>query len=225
MILVLEKPLPPDAQPDIAEDLPSAPDRGFRNALRLRRIASGLLLLAAAVLLAQAGWIHAKAALAQQLMERAWQRALAGETDARPWPWADTRPVARLRAPHLGVEQIVLAGDSGRTLAFGPGWAEASATPGEIGTSVISGHRDTHFAWLGKLQPGDPIELEGANGARRYRVARVTHADAARHRLVVADADELWLVTCWPLDGVVAGGSERYLVQALPEPGAALAAK
>lgn len=218
MILVLERPLPPDAQPDIAEDPPPAPDRVLLNALRLRRIAAWLLLAAAGALLAQAGWIHAKAELAQQLLERAWQRSLAGEADSKPWPWADTRPVARIAVPALGVSQIVLAGDSGRTLAFGPGWAEASSAPGDFGTSVISGHRDTHFAWLGKLQPGDAIDLEGLSGSRRYRVARVQRADAVEHRLAVGEADELWLVTCWPLDGVTSGGSERYLVKALPEP-------
>ena len=45
----------------------------------------------------------------------------------------------------------VLRGDSGRTLAFGPAWNEGSAAPGH-GTAIISGHRDTHFAFLHQLQ-------------------------------------------------------------------------
>jgi len=218
MILVIERPLPANARPDCEDELPPPPDRRAGRLLRLRRLAAAGLFAAAGALLLQAGWIHAKAELAQQLLERAWQRVLAGEADNKPWPWADTHPVARIRAPRLGVSQIVLAGDSGRSLAFGPGWAEASATPGGVGTSVISGHRDTHFAWLGKLQPGDLIAVEGSQGARSYRVERVQRADARLHQLEIGDEDALWLVTCWPLDGVASGGSERYLVQALPEP-------
>ena len=219
MILVIERPIPPNARPECEDELPPPPaDRSGQRITQLRRFSALLLFAAAGVLLLQAGWIHAKAELAQHLLERAWQRVLAGEADNKPWPWADTHPVARISAPRLGISQIVLAGDSGRTLAFGPGWAEASATPGGIGTSVISGHRDTHFAWLGKLQPGDLIALHGAQGARNYRVERVQRADALLHQLEISDEDALWLVTCWPLDGVASGGSERYLVQALPEP-------
>ena len=51
-------------------------------------------------------WIQAKAELAQVLLERAWEKTLAGEARARPWPWADTWPVARLRIPSSGVDQI-----------------------------------------------------------------------------------------------------------------------
>ncbi|MBT8063350.1 MAG: class GN sortase, partial [Gammaproteobacteria bacterium] len=78
------------------------------------------MIITAAFLLLQALWIPAKAELAQWLMARAWQRSLEGSTDVRPWPWADTRPVAVLEAPRLGIRQFVLEGASGRNLAFGP---------------------------------------------------------------------------------------------------------
>ena len=75
--------------------------------------------------LGHGAWIHAKAWLAQLLLQRAWERTLRGEAAAKPWPWADTWPVARLRVPAHGVDLIVLSGVSGRTLAFGPGHAPA----------------------------------------------------------------------------------------------------
>ena len=96
----------------------------------------------------QGAYIPAKAWLAQELMQRAWDRASAGEERVAPWPWADTWPVARLTAEARGVDLIVLAGGSGRTLAFGPGHLSASAMPGDIGNAVIGGHRDTHFQFL-----------------------------------------------------------------------------
>src|SRR5512134_469774 len=96
----------------------------------------------------QGGWIYAKALLAQHMLQHAWARTLAGEREVRPWPWADTWPVARLRVPVHGIDLIVLDGVSGRTLAFGPGHAGGSAPPGAPGTAIISGHRDTHFRFL-----------------------------------------------------------------------------
>ena len=42
----------------------------------------------------EGSWIVAKARLAQYLLQRAWIRALSGEANPKPWPWADTWPVA-----------------------------------------------------------------------------------------------------------------------------------
>ena len=173
----------------------------------------------AAVLLGNAGYLQAKAALAQVLLERAWDRSAAGATPAKPWPSADTRPVARLRVASLHVNQIVLAGDSGRTLAFGPAWNEASALPGEPGTSVISGHRDTHFSFLREVKNGDTVELDRGGRRLRYRVVahRIVDARTTRIDAQNADGDRLLLVTCYPFDEWIAGGPLRYVVEALPD--------
>ena len=117
---------------------------------------------------------------------------------------------------------VVLAGASGRALAFGPGHLDGSARPGDDGNVVIAGHRNTHFRALARLAPGDEIVLEtvagGADGgvrARRYRVTGAAIVDRGRTD-VVADAGEptLTLVTCWPFDAVVPGGPLRYVVTA-----------
>lgn len=166
--------------------------------------------------LGSAGTIHAKAWLAQVLLERAWAATLAGEARVAPWPWADTAPMARLRAPGLGVDQIVLAGASGRSLAFGPGHLDGTAPPGGPGHAVISGHRDTHFRFLRDLAPGDVLEVQDADGAwRRYLVAETQVIDARSARLAAGDGRaRLTLVTCYPFDAVVPGGTLRYLVTA-----------
>ena len=115
--------------------------------------------------LASASWIHGKAFIAQQLLNHSWQKTLLNRdknnTDRnnkkeskqhKPWPWADTWPVAKLSVPKLEINQIVLAGDSGSSLAFAPGYSLASASPNTVGTTLISAHRDTHFKFLKKLQ-------------------------------------------------------------------------
>jgi sortase A len=169
------------------------------------------------VLAMQALWLPAKAALAQVLLDAAWRQSLAAGDSRRPWPWADTHPVARLGFERGGVSQVVLAGDSGRTLAFGPGWAESSAAPGLAGTTVLSGHRDTHFRWLQTLREGDEVVLETRSGRRRYHVVARRVADARTERLAVpANTDQLLLVTCWPFDATAPRGPLRYLVTLVP---------
>jgi sortase A len=162
-----------------------------------------------------AGYIHAKAWVAQRLLERAWVDVQAGDAQAKPWPWADTTPIARLLVERLGVDQIVLAGDSGRTLAFGPAWNAGSAAPGTSGTSVISGHRDTHFAFLKALRPADEVVLDAGGRRDVYRVDRAQIVDTRTTRVDVgAAADRLLLVTCYPFDAISARGPLRYVVEA-----------
>jgi len=185
----------------------------------LRRIVMVLLVIAACHLLVGAGLIKAKAWLAPHLIAHAWQRTLdAGSAGERPWPWADTWPVARLFLPVRGIEQFVLAGDSGNALAFGPGHATASAAPGAIGTVVIGGHRDTHFAFLRDVAVGEFVRLELPDGQHRvFRIARTRIVDADQESLARNSAGHaLLLVTCYPFDAVLPGGPLRYVVTAEP---------
>lgn len=166
--------------------------------------------------LGQGAYIPAKAWLAQELMQRAWLRVTAGEDRAAPWPWADTWPIARLTVKSRDVDLIVLAGGSGRTLAFGPGHLGASALPGRVGNSVIAGHRDTHFAFLRDIEPGELIGIESFDGVRH--LYKVTGADVVDSRIGSLQLDTnlsvLTLVTCFPFDALEAGGPLRYVVTA-----------
>jgi sortase A len=165
----------------------------------------------------QGGWIYAKALLAQHLLQHAWARTLAGERDVRPWPWADTWPVARLRVPMHGIDLIVLDGVSGRTLAFGPGHAGGSARPGAPGTAIVSGHRDTHFRFLQRVTPGEEILVETPGQPPvRFHVREATVVDA--RTAVIGSAGDgsaaLVLLTCYPFAAVNPGGPLRYVVAA-----------
>jgi len=188
-----------------------------------QRLLSGLsaLLLATGVVQGvRGGWIHAKAHLAQILLHRSWERTLAGDVEQKPWPWADTWPVARLELPGGG-GHIVLAGATGRNLAFAPGHLDGSSEPGGGGTCVIAGHRDTHFADLDSLEKGQTVVLEDAAGRRRgYRVVKTAVVEES-DTWVITDNDgpTLVLVTCWPLDSLLPGGTQRFVVWAMEEDG------
>lgn len=192
---------------------------GSRLRLRLRAALAWLLLLAGGALLADALWIPAKAELAQWLLERSWNAARASGSAQPPWAWADTRAVARLTRLDDARSQVVLAGDTGRVLAFAPGWNEFSSAPGDIGTVVISAHRDTHFAWLRDIADDEQVELDGLQAQRRYRLHSRTVVDVRTDALAPdAGEDQLLLVTCWPFDAVDAGGPLRLVLRFLPEP-------
>jgi len=216
------------APPPARRQGPQAPPRTRRGRQGWRRLAlaAGFVLLGlGSWQLGAAGYIHVKAWLAQMLLSQAWADTLAGNapSDAgalrRPWPWADTGPVARLRVPDLGVDEIVLAGASGRTLAFGPGHLEQTAAPGAAGHSVVSGHRDTHFAFLANLAPAMKLEVQRPDGGwRRYQVQGSAVIDSRSARLSLdVGRPALTLVTCWPFDAVEAGGPLRYAVTAIED--------
>ncbi len=164
----------------------------------------------------QGGWIHMKALLAQRLLRQAWEETIERRTTVKPWPWADTVPIARLIVPRLRIDEIVLAGANGRTLAFGPAYHEGSARPGMIGVSVITGHRDTHFGFLRRLEPGDRINVQTAQGALvDYRVLGSSVVDGRLpFHVSEEDGHTLLLVTCYPFDALVPGGPLRYVVMA-----------
>jgi len=164
--------------------------------------------------LGHGAYIPAKAWVAQELMLRAWSRAMGGQTNPAPWPWADTWPVARMSAKGGSIDLIVLAGGSGRTLAFGPGHLSASALPGQRGNSVIAGHRDTHFRFLQDLAIGEALQVETSDGREHtYTVVDLDVIDSRRGSLILdIDASVLSLVTCYPFDATVAGGPMRYIV-------------
>jgi sortase A len=177
------------------------------------------LALAGTALLAAGFFMPAKAELAQHLLNRAWDatRATGGADRIPPWPWADTWPVARLhfaRAEPL----TVLAGTSGRNLAFGPALMDGSAEIGAPGLSVIAGHRDTQFRALANLALGDRFEVELPDGSSLpYEVAAIEVVDS-RSTALRLDADEstIALVTCWPFDALTPGGALRFVVTGRP---------
>ena len=161
-------------------------------------------------------WINGKALVAQLLLERGWNARLAGqgENAAKPWPWADTAPIGRLHVPRLKINQVILAGASGRTLAFGPGHLSGTALPGSRGHSIVSGHRDTHFTFLRDLIPDDEVHIQRSDG--KIVIYRVTGHQVVDARLATftdtPDRSTLTLVTCYPFDALDTSGPLRYVV-------------
>jgi sortase A len=180
-----------------------------------RRAAALAIAISGLIMFGQGAWIHAKALLAQFLLERAFDETLASGYDTKPWSWADTWPVARIEVKRLHAGAIVLAGSSGQALAFGPGHVEFTPDAGERGVAVYSAHRDTHFSFLKDIALGDDIAVTRRDG-------HVFHYQVTATSVVRFDASgidpwsrgyHLVLSTCWPLDAITPGPL-RYVVEA-----------
>ena len=174
-----------------------------------------LIALAGCALVFKGLYIHAKAALAQTLLETSFTRGIGKPEATRPWPWADFTTEARLTARRLGKSNIVLSDAGGEALAFGPALLGGTAKPGEAGTSVIAAHRDTHFRWLKDVRPGDLIDVtrrDGGSATFIVRSARIAHSNASG---IDPHRDGYWmaLATCWPFDAAQRGPL-RYIVDA-----------
>ncbi len=177
------------------------------------RLLTCILILAAALLIIDGYWIKVKAVLAQLLLQRAWAETIAVGDVVKPWPWADTWPIARLHVERLGTDYIVLEGESGEVLAFGPGHVEKSSQPLSGGNCILVGHRDTSFRFLQYLQKGDVLKVEDAKGRTgQYHVTSTQVVDF--HNLYLEKTQKPWLtlITCYPFESLNPGGSLRYVV-------------
>ncbi|WP_372635959.1 class GN sortase [Alcanivorax jadensis] len=182
----------------------------------MARLERRLLVLSLMALLGLAGWaswLDGKAWLAQHLIAHAWQTTLDQGAPQRPWPWADTWPVARLTTP-AGKTLYVLESTSGEALAFGPG-----RLAGGIGSDqalTLAGHRDTHFAFLETLNTGDALTVQLANGTlQKFRITAQQVTNSQKQPLhIPLDDKQLLLITCYPFDAITPGGPLRYVVTA-----------
>ena len=182
---------------------------------RVSRLISVFILFAGLILFGQGAYIHAKALLAQVLLERAFTASIVAGHPTKPWSWADTWPVARIEVRRLKASSIALAGSSGQALAFGPGHIALTPNAGERGVAVYSAHRDTHFRFLQDVVIGDIIDISRSDGRHfRYRVdaTSVVRFDASGID-PLSGGYELVLSTCWPFTSLTPG-PERYLVHA-----------
>ena len=116
--------------------------------------------------------------------------------------------------PEHKIDLVVLEGDSGSVLAFGPGHMAMSPLPGQPGNSIISGHRDTSFKFLQNIRKDEIIKIQTSKGNTvLFRVTGTQIIDVADLDIPFNnDLACLTLVTCYPFNAVVPGGPQRYLV-------------
>jgi sortase A len=190
--------------------------------MKAAKLLTMLLLLVGGSLCARALYLHAKAELAGVLIRRAWEHSLQSGQSHKPWPWADTHPVARLQIPRLGYDEIVLEGATPRTLAFGPAHMLSGAGFGEPGNLLLAGHRTSWFRSLEGIRDGDTVLLDSYDARRHavrhkvYTVQLTRVIDPHDTALLAPTTDDaLTLITCYPF-GARPTSPQRFVVRAAP---------
>jgi len=93
--------------------------------------------------------------------------------------------VGRIQIPRIGLDVPYGEGVHESVLERGPGHWPGTALPGDEGTAVLSGHRNTHtapFKYLNVLRPGDKILVTvGKHKPTTFRVLDTTIVPEAKY--------------------------------------------
>lgn len=191
-----------------------------------RRGAALTLLLAGSGLVGWTGVAYGRGALARDRARAEWERmearwavnaahrAAGGAPLASPGPGA---PIARIRVPRVGIDEVVVQGVGGDQLDAGPGHVPATPIPGLPGNSLLSAHRDRHFMALGEAQVGDTVRTQTEYGDVTWVITRRRILHRAARLPVQADGPRLTLTTCWPIR-FIGAAPERLVLEAEPVP-------
>ena len=188
---------------EVAAPAQAAPEPAAAARIRPMRVAGAALIgfgLAIALFLAfeffYTGQLESRSQHA--LMATFRQRLAAGPFDAPDQP-VQSGPVAVLRIPALGGDQVVVQGSSPEDLKQGPGHLPGTPLPGEFGNSVVVGHRLTYggpFAHLDRLATGDTITVLTGQGQFAYKVTHVATVQPGQSDVIGPTADSrLTLIT------------------------------
>ena len=166
---------------------------------------------------AHAGWLMAKASIAQHLLDVSWSNSIRVGAARKPWAWADSRTVARLQVPSIDVSLIVLDNASGEALAFGPGLAGGDPHRVTSNTLAIGGHRDTHLKFLQHLPVGARLLIETlGNPPTHYQLVDKQIVDSRLQSLALStQMPGLVLITCYPFNARQTGGPLRMVARAV----------
>ena len=190
----------------------------------LRRRLGFAFILAGGLLTTFAGSRYVSGAAAQDRARREWEamqaRVVYDEVAASAlWPrevaMAHGAPVARLRIPKIGLDEIVLEGIDDDAMNGGPGHYPGSPLPGQAGNAIVSAHRDRHFRRLGQLAIGDTVITESGSRTVQWVVVGRRVVDKDRPVLFPSRTATLTLTTCWPIQ-YFGSAPDRLILTARP---------
>jgi sortase A len=182
----------------------------------MKNIIKNSLFITGSLLCIHASWLPAKALLSQQLISYSWYQTIDLQQQIKPWPWADTYPIAEISFLRLNKSVVVLNGGDPTTLAFSAGAIAPFNQTSSTQPFVVAGHRDSHFSFLDEVFMNDIISLADKHGqSQLYQVEAIDIVDAATGELpVLADDSQLVLITCYPFTNIGSNSNERYVITA-----------
>ena len=122
--------------------------------------------------------------------------------------------IGEIQVPRLGLEAMVVQGESARDLQRAVGHISNSALPGEWGNVALAGHRDTFFRPLREIRAGDEIRFRTAGKTFEYRVESIGVVGPRDTKVLKPSSGrDLTLITCFPFT-FVGRAPGRFVVRA-----------
>ena len=124
--------------------------------------------------------------------------------------------MGRVKVPSIGVDVLLIEGESKNNLKLGAAHMLGTAYPGEIGNCIIAGHRNytfgSMFNRLGEVQLKDQISVEVRKLEYTYEVDDIEIINPEDLQVLKQPRDErrLTLLTCHPIHV----GNKRLLIKA-----------
>jgi sortase A len=135
-------------------------------------------------------------------------------------PLSASRPVGEgdvigeIQVPRLGLDAIVVQGDTPAALRRAVGHISKSALPGEWGNVALAGHRDTFFRPLRDIRLGDEIRFKTPERSFEYLVESIKVVGPNdTHVLKSWTGHDLTFITCFPFY-YVGPAPKRFIVRA-----------
>lgn len=167
----------------------------FLSRRQVRQAVSSLMVILGLVLLGYVGAQYGEMYLEQWRLAQEWQR----QQDARAVAPHAVAALTRLSVPKIALDSVVVEGTDHKALLLGPGHMPGTPAPGELGNSVITGHRDTFFRHIHELEKGDMVLVQRGGKTFKYQViGKKTVEPDDLSVLRPATDRELTLITCYP---------------------------
>jgi len=113
---------------------------------------------------------------------------------------AEANALTRILIPKIKLDAVITEGTSHTALTLGPGHLKDSATPGDVGNSVIAAHRDTFFRHIYELNAGDDIYVERHGKQFHYVVTGKRIVQPTDVSVLDGSSEaRLTLITCYPV--------------------------
>jgi sortase A len=120
--------------------------------------------------------------------------------------------IGSLSIPVLKQKLPIIQGTGVNELKKGVGHFIQSVLPGEADNCILSGHRDTVFAKLGKLKIGDELIVQTVAGTYTYEINRIRIVDKDDKTVIVPTGHAvLTLTTCYPFS-FIGNAPDRFIL-------------
>ena len=191
----------------------AAPPRPGKPAKLIARAVYYLFLIGGILVLAYAAYTIADAH-AYQTVEKVRFENVKVSSNQQPRHVVPGDVIGELEVPRLGLQTIVVQGDSPKILRRAVGHIVETAMPGGQGNVTLAGHRDTFFRPLRNIRRGDTVTLKTLEGAFQYEVESTAVVPPNDIQVLQPYAERtLTLITCFPFY-YVGPAPNRFIVLA-----------